>query len=178
MEHAVAAVGTRRHAYAQRVHIGRADVGYGNIKWVEAHLRGTVAIHLHQLRVFQRRCRELAAAWPFERVAARLQLAVDVARHAGDTSDALEAVVERLEVGIGNAPVLHLLQALELARTVTLQRGRAHAEVPLGEAPSHASPVEACATDRLAHLKSLQFAGRHGGLAGLIAECQGVVTRL
>src|SRR5205814_1213214 len=94
-----------------------------------------------RVRGLERRIRVLLRARSLEGIAARDDLAVQVARLARDAVEILEAVEVRLEFGVADAPVLHRAFLGHLLRAVARERLRSCLEVPGQEAPGEPAPV-------------------------------------
>src|SRR3954465_6484297 len=94
----------------------------------------------------QRRHRVSALARRFERVAARLDLAPDVAGRAGDPELPLAAVVAMLEVVVADRPIHDRPVVGQRVLAEALADGARHAEVRLTEAPGDARPVDRATT--------------------------------
>ncbi len=145
---------------------------------MQTHARGRIVEQLHHAQGLELGRGIVAAARPFEDVAPRLDLALDVARLPGDSGDALPAVVERLQLVVRDTPVLKLhLAVIGLLAAVARDRFRADLEVPGREAPGHARPVEARPADAAAHLEDAEIAQGRGDLPGMVAERHGIVAR-
>ena len=139
-----------------------------------AELARRLAEHLARENLGERRQRIFAGARRLEGIAARLDLAAQIAGLAGDRRRVFELVVIGLELVIGDAPVLdrHVLGNEALA--VALLVERAHLELHVGPAPGVAAPVHARAADALARQERAEAAHRQRLLRGIVADGQRV----
>src|SRR6202022_1161267 len=108
-----------------------------------------------------------------ERVAAGLDLALDVAGFAADATEIFEAVVVRLKIVIGDAPVLdrQLRSAgVEKFLAVALDSMAAQDKVRHLGAEALTVPVHERAAETLARQKALPAADRQRGLVRVVAK--------
>lgn len=113
----------------------------------------------------------VTAAWPIEDVALVGGLALDVAGLAGNAGDAFPAAMERLELVVGDAPILQLhLAVIGAGQAVALDGPAADLEVPRAEAPRHASPVETSTTDATAHFEDAKSRSSAATWSGLLRK--------
>ena len=176
-ELAVAAVGARRHIHSQRVGIRAGSVARRYGKRVIAHLTSGFIENHRQLGALERRQRIIAAARAFEHVTAFDLLPFDIARFTGCPGVAFKFVVERFDVVIGNAPVLHLHSVEEFLFAVALHRLAVALEIVRQKTPGHAVPVGARAADVHAELIGVEFAQRQRLLDRIVTKRQGFHRR-
>src|SRR5262245_8397267 len=105
------------------------------------------------MRAPRRRVRVLARARPLVRIAAGLNLAVQVAGLAADTEDFLKLVIIRFDVVPGDAPVLQVAVLGNERCAVALLDARAHFEIMRQEAARVSAPMCRRASDHLARLE-------------------------
>ena len=120
---------------------------------VQAEVLARLGEHLAVRRHVQGGVRVRPAARALERVAARDDLPVQVARLAGGADVVLERVVVRLELVVGDAPVLDGAALGDLLLAVALDHVRAVAEVGRQEAPELARPVHHRAAESLTRVE-------------------------
>ena len=125
-----------------------------------AHLAGGFIKDHRQLSAFERRQRIIAAARPFEDISAFNFFTLNVARFPGSTRVAFEFVVERFDVIIGHAPILHLHTFEEFVLAVTFYCLAVALEIVRQEAPGHAIPVRTRTADIHAKLIGIKFTQR------------------
>src|SRR4029077_19575107 len=151
----------------------RRICGWARKRVIAGIARG-VAEHLARENGRQRRERIFPRARCLERIAARLNLAVDVAGFAGDRSGILELVVVGLELSVSDAPILdgHVLwdKALAVARLVI----GADFEFHIGPAPGMTTPMDAGAADHLAGQERAEPTHRECFLGRTVAHRDGV----
>lgn len=117
------------------------------------------------------------APW-LERIAARLQLALEVACKARRANQVVEAVVVRFEFVVRERPVLRRQVGVEDARAIALVVVAAQLEVGGVEAIVGAGPVIACAAQMGGRIGKLPAAHGQGNLVGAIAEREGLQRRV
>ena len=117
-----------------------------------------------------RRIRIIAGAWAFEGIAARLDLPLQIAGLAADAVEIFEAIEVRLELVIGDAPVLTGAVLGELARPVAREGAAPRLEIPRQEAPGDAVPVNRRAADAFAREEGPHLAHRQRRIANRVAE--------
>src|SRR5580704_15448609 len=123
------------------------------------------------MRAPRRRIWILARAWPFVRIAARLDLAVQIASLAADAEDFLELVIIGLDVVPGDAPVLQIAVLGNERCAIALLDARAHFEIMRQKAARVAAPMRRRAADHLARLERTHLAHRQRRLRAVVAEC-------
>ena len=168
---AEAAVLAAAEGRAVRVGVGARGVRRRARERVVASLGRRLGEQLRGEHALERRQRVFARTRALERVAAGLDLALQVAGLAGHRGHVLELVVVPLHLGIGDAPVAQVghLGGDEL-RAVALLVQAAHLELIVGPAPGAAAPVQAGTTDRLAGQERTQPAHRQGVLLRRVAH--------
>ncbi len=169
-ELAIPAVRARRHMHAERIHVRTRGVARGHRERVQAEIARGLVEHHGDLCAFQRRQRIVARTRTFEWIAARLDLALDVARAAGGAGQPFELVVIRLQVAIGHAPVLHGQAIEQFVRAVAFDRMALRDEVGGQKAPRHTVPVRARAAHANAELVGVPVAQRQRGLIDGVAK--------
>ncbi len=122
----------------------------------------------------QRRQRVFAGARRLERIAALLDLALDVAGLAGDRRGVFEPVVIGLELVVGDAPVLDRHVVGDEFLAVALLVHGADLELHVGPAPGVAAPVRARAAHALARQERPQPPHRQRFLRDVVADRQRV----
>ncbi len=167
---AEAAIGALPELDAERVGVGLRQVAGGLRKRLVAELARRLGIERVAEWLLLRRRRIGARARAFERIAAPLDISLEIAGGAGGAAHIFEPVVMRLDVLPGDAPVLdgHVVGQEFLA--VALGEMRAQDEIGRQEAPGLGVPVDAGAADAVAEHKGAPVAHRQRGLARLVAE--------
>src|SRR6185295_284201 len=147
-------------------------------EWVIAELAGGLGEHHARQDRRQWGERIVARARRLERVAARLDLALDVAGLAGHGGGVFEPVVIGLELVVGDAPILdrHVVGKEFLA--VTLLVHGADLELHVGPAPGVAAPVVARAADAFARQERPEPAHRQRLLRDAVADGERVARRV
>ena len=138
---------------------------------MQAHVGRRLGEQRLGVALLHRRRRIVPLARAFERIAAGLDLALDVAGLAGNAGDLLEPVVMRLQF------VLNLVTFRHDAGAVALDHVAADAKVVGQEAPGLAVPVQAGAADAVARQEAAPFADRQRGLRGVVAHGQRFLLR-
>ena len=133
---------------------------------------------LGRVAALERRQRIVALARTFERVAARLDRACEIARLARDAAQVLELVVVGLELLVGDAPVLDRHVGRDEALAVALRVVAADHEVAGQEAPVLAVPVHARAAHARRRPERAELAHRKRGLRAIVAEGERLAVRL
>ena len=167
---AVTAIRALAHLHAQRVAIRFRGIGRGAGERIEAGLARRLVEQHGRGAAFQWRQRIATLACTFERVAAGLLHAADIAGGAGNAAQVFEAVVVRLQFVVCNAPVLQVHGFGDELPAVALLGMRADLEVLRQEAPALTVPVHARATDAGGGEERAQVAHRQRGLVGAVAE--------
>src|SRR5262249_3011648 len=116
--------------------------------------------------------RILARAGALEGVAARLNLALEVARLAADAVAVLEPVVIGLQVAVRTAPVPARAVRGECLLAVARLGAAAHLEIPRQKAPRRPAPVHGRAAHALPGLERAQLAHRQRRLVRPVAKRQ------
>ena len=130
------------------------------------------------IRAPRRRVRILARARPFVRIAAGLDLALQVAGLAADAEDFLELVVVGLDIVPGDAPVLQIAVLRNERGAIALLDARAHLEIMRQKAARVAAPVRRRAADHLARLERAHLAHRQRRLRVVVAKRKGVARQV
>ena len=91
---------------AERIGVRAAQIRRGLRIGVIAEAFGALAKDGAEIGLLHRRVGIFARARRLERIAAGLDLSLDVAGLAADTAEIFEAVVIRLELVVGDAPIL------------------------------------------------------------------------
>ena len=109
-----------------------------------------------------------------ERIAAGLDLAVDIASFAGDRRGVFEPFVIGLKLGVSDAPILdrHVIGDEFLA--VSLLVIGADLEFHVGPAPGMTAPVHAGTADHLTRQERAEATHRQCLLRGIVAHGEGV----
>src|SRR5262245_43308848 len=126
-----------------RIGVGARGVGGRARERMIAEVARGLVEHLAAQDRREWRQRIFACAWRFERIAAGLNLALDVAGLAGDRRRVLELVVIGLELVVGDAPVLDRHVSRNEVLAVTLLVHGADLELHVGPAPRVAAPMHA-----------------------------------
>src|SRR3984957_11220560 len=108
------------------------------------------------------------------RIAARLNLALDVACLAAGAEQVLEAIVVRLEIIVGDTPVLDGEVRIEKILAVAFARARRQLKIVRLEAVGLAIPMHHGATEARARKKGLPAPHRQSHLRSLVAERHGL----
>src|SRR5207253_9697143 len=111
----------------------------GRGKRLVAHLLRRLLEERAGVRHLERRIRIVARALAFERIAAGNDLALEVARLAADAVEMFEAIEVRLDLVVGDAPVLAGAIGRHLLLAVARERAAAGLEIPGQEAPGEAA---------------------------------------
>src|SRR5271170_2927423 len=127
------------------------------------------------MRAPRRRVWILARARPFVRIAAWLDLAVQVASLAADAEDFLKLIVVGLDLVPGDAPVLQIAVLGNERCAVGLLDARMHLEIMRQKAARIAAPMCRRAADHLAWLERPHLAHRQRRLRVVVAKC--IVSR-
>ena len=144
---------------------------------MQAEIAGRLGEQRLGVALRHRRRRVVTLARAFEKIAAGLLGALDVAGLAGDAGDIFEPVVIRLEIFVADGPILDLMTFGHDAFAVALDHVRANAEIIGKEAPGLAVPVHAGAADPVAGQKAAPFADRKRGLRRVIPHRQRFLLR-
>ena len=126
--------------------------------------------HLARQDRRERRQRIIARARRLERVAAALDLAIYVAGLARHRRSVFELVVIRLELGVGDAPILDGHVGRDEALAVALLVEAADLELHVGPTPGVAAPVHGRAADDLAGQERAEPPHRQRFLRGIVAH--------
>src|SRR6516162_9524126 len=126
------------------------------------------------MRAPRRRIWILARARPFVRIAAGLDLAVEVARLAADAEDLLKLVVVGFDIVPGDAAILQIAALGNERCAIAFLNARAHFEIMRQEAARVAAPVCRCATDHLAWLERPHLTHGQRRLRVVVAKRNGV----
>src|SRR5262249_21892858 len=126
------------------------------------------------VRLFERLVGIFAAALALERIAAGHDRAAQIASLARGATELVEAAEVRLELVIGDAPVLNRHVVRDRLPAVTRQRLALEHEVARQEAPVVAGPVHAGAADALARRERAPAPHRQGALVREMAEGDGL----
>src|SRR6202034_3527407 len=127
--------------------------------------------------LFHRRGRILRRARAFERIAAGLFLAADIAGLAGGAAQLFETIVIGFDLLVAQRPVLDRHVGRQEALAVTLLEMAAAAKIGRQEAPGLAVPVDARPADAVAGQEARPLADRQRGLSGIVAERQRLLGR-
>ena len=111
------------------------------------------------------------------RIAAWLDLAVQVAGLTADAKDMLELVVVRFDLVPGDAPVLQMAVLGNERCAIAFLDARVHFEIMREKAARIAAPVCRRATDHLAWLECAHLAHRQRRLRVVVAKCDGVARQ-
>ena len=124
-----------------------------------------------------RRRRVFVRARALERIAAGLDLAVQIARLAAGAAQLVELIVEGLELVVGDAPVLHRqLVVGDRLLPVALLVVAPGQEIRGQEPPDLAVPVHSAAAHPGAEQEGTQVPHRQRLLVDVVADGQRVVT--
>ena len=167
---AEAAKGALAELDAERVGVGLRQIsGRLRIRLIAELLGGFREQHMAVALLLRRR-RVGPRARAFERIAALLDLAVEVSGGARCAAQIFELIVMRLEVVVGDAPILdgHVLRQELFA--ITLGQMRAQHEVARQKAERLGVPVQATAADAVAEHERAPVAHRQRRLAGIVAK--------
>jgi hypothetical protein len=127
--------------------------------------------------LLHRRRRIVALAHTLERIAAGLDIALDVAGHTRNAGDIFELVAIRLELIVADRPVLDVIAFGQNALAVALDHVATDAEIVGQKAPGLPVPVQAGAADTVAGKKAAPLADRQRGLRRVVAHGQRFLFR-
>ena len=171
---AIAAILASAELRTVRIRIGARRVGGRSRERMIAVVLCRGGEHLARQDRRQRRQRIFARAGRLKRVAARLDLPADVAGLAGNRRRVFEPVVIRLQLVVGDAPVLDRhIGGNEILAVALLVHG-AHLELHVGPPPGVAAPMHARSADHLAGQERAEAAHRQRFLGWIIADRQRV----
>src|SRR6516164_4754042 len=135
---------------------------------------GSLREHLACQDRRKRRQRILASARRLERVAAQQDSAVNIASLARDCRGIFEFVIIRLELGVGDPPVLHRHVGRNEVLAVTLLVHGADLELHVGPAPSVTAPVHGRAAHDLTGQERAKASHRQRFLRRVVADSERV----
>ena len=118
-----------------------------------------------------------ARARSLKRIAAFVNLPAQIAGGAARPAEIFKSVVMRLEIFIGDAPILDRHVFGKEARAIALGQMRFQHEVAGQKSPGFSIPVHASAPDTIRRHESAPRADRESGLIHLVAERKCVLVR-
>src|SRR6185503_19229575 len=124
-----------------RIGVGARSIGLRPRERVVAEVAAGIREHHAGKDRRQRRQRVFAGARRLERIAAFDDLTLEIAGLAGDRGGVFELVVIRLELVVGDAPVLDRHVGGDEALAVALLVARANLELHIGPPPGVTAPV-------------------------------------
>ena len=174
---AEAAEGAGTHANAERILIRTRHVAGRLRKRLVAELARRLRKQRCAERLLLGRIRIGPRARSFEGIAAVDDLALEVAGLSASAAEIFEAVVIRLELVIGDAPVLDRHVLGQKAGAVAFGQVGAQDEVGRQESPRLGIPVHAAAADAVGRHESAPGSDRQRRLVHLVAEREGGLLR-
>src|SRR6185437_5678411 len=167
---AKAAVGARPHADTQWVAVSLGHVSGGLWERLVTQSRGGLGEQGMAEGLLLRRVGVGARTGPFERVAARLDVALQIACRPTDPTQILEPVVVRFELLVSHAPVLNSHVRRQEARAVALGQVCSETEIGGEKSPGLTVPVHAAAAYSVGGHERTPRTDRQGSLGGFVAE--------
>ena len=171
---AIAAILAGAEFRAVRIGVGLRGVRRRPRKWMIASVARGVGEHFARQNRRQRRQGIVAGARCLERIASREDFSGEIAGLAGNRSGVLELLVIRLELGIGDAPILNRHVVGNEFFAVALFVSRANLEFHVGPAPGVAAPVHAGSAHHFAGQERAEPAHRQRVLLRIVAHGNGV----
>src|ERR1700722_11823381 len=170
---AEAAIGTWTHPQSQWIGVGLREIS----GWLREWLVAEFARGLAEQRVAERlrlcRRRIWARTGTFERIAALLDLPPEISRSARRSAEIFEAIVERFELVIGDAPVLDRHVLGKEGGAITLGEMRFQDEIGRQKPPHFGVPVHAAAANAVGRHECAPTTNWKPGLVHPVAESEG-----
>ena len=174
---AEAAKGARPKRDAERVGVGLGQIAGGLRKRAVAHLFRRLGPQHRPIGLLLGRRRIGARPRSLERIAKRLLLPLQVPGGSRRAAQMFECIEMRLELVVGDAPVLDRHVRGQEFRAVTLGQVRFQYEIGRQKAPGLRVPVQARATDAIGHQKRAPGADRQRRLPRIIAKGERRLSR-
>ena len=156
------------------IHIGRTGIGGRRRERMVAELLGGLGEDQSGLRHDQRLVGIVVGPRAFERIAPSDHLAAQIAGLAGGAAQLFEPVVMRLQVVIGDAPVLDRHVVRNGVAAVPRRQMRTQHELARQEAPGDAVPVGTGAAEAVADRGDIPLAHRQRHLVRGVAQRVGL----
>ena len=167
---AEAAIGALPERDAERIGVGLRKISGRLREWLVAEFLGGLRKQRVAVALLLRRRRIGPRARALERIAAVLDRSLEIAGFARRAAQIFELVVMRLEIVVGDAPILdgHVLR--QEIGAVALRQVTAQHEIGRQKAPSLGVPMHAGAADAVAEHERAPVAHRQRRLVGVVAE--------